>query len=317
MGLLDNFKKASQAENEEAINELEESMGGLEEDNDFEVYLEEGAASEEESYEEFDEGAFEEQYTIEQAESDDDELVFPNIQDDQLEFPNLEMEEDTDEKALTADDFPVLRDHFVSIPEIEDNMEAVQIAETKDNTDTFASTDQAEPATHKDQAEWTVLKEELEQIQMDLKQLYRKFEDEISYIDKKDNAVAAIREELNSFKDSLYINIIRHMLVDFINIREGISGQVELKRSKGGENMSLEDVSYMIEDFEIILNQNSVEIFKSEPGTKFDPHKHRLVKKVPASDPSQVHTICESKSDGYIFNNSVIYPEKVVVYTEE
>ena len=316
MGLLYNFKKADQAENEEAINELEESMGGLEEDNDFEVYLEDGADSEEDSYDEIDEGAFEEQYTIEHSESDDD-LVFPDIQDDQLEFPNLELEEDTDEKSLTDDDFPVLRGHFVSMPEIEDNMEAVQIAETKDNADAFASADQTEPAAHKDQAEWTVLKEELEQIQMDLKQLCRKFEDEISYIDKKDNAVAAIREELNSFKDSLYINIIRHMLVDFINIREGISGQVELERSKGGETMSLEDVSYMIEDFEIILNQNSVEIFKSEPGTKFDPHKHRLVKKVPASDPAQVHTICESKSDGYIFNNSVIYPEKVVVYTEE
>ena len=50
MGLLDNFKKADQAENEEAINELEESMGGLEEDNDFEVYLEDGADSEEDSY---------------------------------------------------------------------------------------------------------------------------------------------------------------------------------------------------------------------------------------------------------------------------
>lgn len=161
------------------------------------------------------------------------------------------------------------------------------------------------------------VREGLEQLHHDFIRLYQKFEDEISYTERKDHAVIAMREELNAYRENLGMKIIQGILYDVIDIREGVISQITHERKDGNTQIDLDEVEYMTDDIADILKKNSVTVFRTKAGEKFDPNKHRIVKKIHTEQLDQVHTIKESLTCGYTYNEKVLYPEKVVVYFAE
>lgn len=142
------------------------------------------------------------------------------------------------------------------------------------------------------------------------------FTKRIMHTDYEDKVIDRMHDELQKYKEDLYSQLIKPILLDVIEVRDSIMriAATYLNKPEGEQcipNKIFADYAYDLQD---ILEKNNVEIYRSGNGTPFVPVKQRVVKKEITDDESFHGKIAESLSSGYSYGERVISAEKVSVY---
>jgi molecular chaperone GrpE (heat shock protein) len=149
--------------------------------------------------------------------------------------------------------------------------------------------------------------------------LNRLFSEKIRYMEHEDKIVDQMHKELQTYKEDMYAQLIRPVLLDTIEVRDSILrvADVYLRKPEGKQDIPNETfVGYALE-IQDILEKNGVEIYKSKPGDSFAPVKQRAIKKVVTGNNELHGKVAESLSCGYNYNGRTISAEKTVVYYYE
>lgn len=150
----------------------------------------------------------------------------------------------------------------------------------------------------------------------DLEQLFSK---RIMHADYEDKVIDQMHSELQKYKEDMYAQLVRPILLDIIEVRDSIMriATTYQKKPEGEQdipNKTFADYSYDLQD---ILEKNNVEIYRSKAGDDFIPIRQRIVKKELTHDESLHGKIAESLSSGYSYTGRIISAEKVSVYYYE
>lgn len=145
------------------------------------------------------------------------------------------------------------------------------------------------------------------------------FNTKIMHSAHEEKVVDQMHKELQKYKEDMYAQLVRPILLDVIEVRDSIMRVSAVYRTKpGGEqdipNKTFSDYAYDLQD---ILEKNNVAIYRGQTGDDFTPIKQRAVKKVSTPDQSLHGKIVESISDGYSYNGRTISAEKVSIYCYE
>ena len=121
-------------------------------------------------------------------------------------------------------------------------------------------------------------------------------------------------EELQKYKNDIYFQLIKPLVIDLINMRESMRKDIKTFGGKSEEDKLLLFQSY-VEEIEIILENNDIEIYATdkENNNSFDAKKQRIVKKIETPYEELHGKISNILSNGYMYKGRVIFPEKVEV----
>ncbi len=175
---------------------------------------------------------------------------------------------------------------------------------------------QTEPRVVLPEGDLTELKQELEAVRQKLETLSGQFDRRIMYTDHEEKVIDQMHRELQRYKEDLYAQLMRPILLDIIGVRDSIMRMAAtyLANPEGQQdipNKTFSDYSYDLQD---ILEKNHVEIYRSEPGDGFTPLRQRAIKKIPTGEKELHGKVAESITCGYSYNGKVISPEKITVY---
>ncbi|MGO1468585.1 MAG: nucleotide exchange factor GrpE [Tissierella sp.] len=142
------------------------------------------------------------------------------------------------------------------------------------------------------------------------------FEQKIMHTEHEEKIVDQMHSELQRYKEDMYSQLVRPILLDIAMVRDSILRMAKTYRKKPeGEqdipNKTFFDYSYDILD---ILEKNNVEIYDSEEGDAFVPLRHKVIKKIQTNVEDLHGKVCESMTSGYSYNNRVISAEKISMY---
>ncbi len=152
-----------------------------------------------------------------------------------------------------------------------------------------------------------------------LEALDKLFTARIMHTDHEEKIVDQMHKELQKYKEDMYSQLVRPILMDVIEVRDSIMRMAAtyLAKPEGEQsipNKTFSDYAYDLQD---ILEKNSVEIYRSKSGDDFTPLKQRVVKKVATSDETLHGKVADSLSCGYSYNGRTISAEKITVYFYE
>lgn len=145
------------------------------------------------------------------------------------------------------------------------------------------------------------------------------FNARIMHTDHEEKIVDQMHKELQKYKEDMYAQLVRPILLDVIEVRDSIMRMAAtyLAKPEGEQNIPNKTFSDYAYDLQDILEKNSVEIYRSKSGDDFTPIKQRVIKKVATSDESLHGKIAESLSCGYSYNGRTISAEKITIYYYE
>lgn len=133
-------------------------------------------------------------------------------------------------------------------------------------------------------------------------------------IEIKDGLIDKLHSELEYYKEDVASRYIEQVMKGIIKVRKDMINR--MKSDSWGE-ISLDRLKdeylYVLEDLSDLLEQQNIDIYKSEAGTVFDASIHQA-KVETTKDNNLDKQIKESISDGYRKGNRVIIPERVIVY---
>lgn len=142
------------------------------------------------------------------------------------------------------------------------------------------------------------------------------FRQKIQHTTHEEKIVDQMHAELQKYKDDMYAQLVRPILLDIIEIRDSIRRVSENFASKPEEErvIPLKTFSDYTFDIQDVLEKNNITIYDSEAGDDFNALKHRAIKKVTTPVEELHGKIAESLSSGYEYLGKTISPEKVAVY---
>lgn len=163
------------------------------------------------------------------------------------------------------------------------------------------------------------LKTTVEKTSAQLEELSQLFNKRILHTEYEERIVDQMHKELQKYKEDMYAQLIRPILMDIIDVRDSIMriAATYMAKPEGEQNIPNKTFSGYSYDLQDILEKNNVEIYRSVAGDAFTPIKQRAVKKTPTNDQSLHGKIAESLSCGYNYNGRTISAEKVTVYYYE
>lgn len=135
-------------------------------------------------------------------------------------------------------------------------------------------------------------------------------------MDFEKNVADKLHKELQGYKDDLYFQLVKPLIMDLINMRERMRRAVKHFSKETGEK-KVEMLESYVEEIETILENNSIEIYETEKEEcDYKVKKQRIVKQIKTSDEKLHGKICNILTNGYIYTekNKIIFPEKVEVY---
>ena len=147
-------------------------------------------------------------------------------------------------------------------------------------------------------------------------QMIQLFTQKIQHTAHEEKIVDQMHAELKKYKDDMYAQLVRPILLDIIEIRESIrrvSSNFAAK-PEGERVVPLKTFSDYTYDIQDVLEKNNIVIYDSKEGDAFNALKHRAIKKVTTPVEELHGKIAESLSSGYEYLGKPISPEKVVVY---
>ena len=149
--------------------------------------------------------------------------------------------------------------------------------------------------------------------------LSKLFETKILHSEHEKKIVDKMHSELQRYKEDMYSQLVRPILLDIIEIRDSILriALAHHNKPEGGQSIPLETFEMYAFDAQEILEKNNTDIFKSDANADFVPIRHRVIKKIPTTDQTLHGKVAESLSDGYNYIGKTISPEKIAVYYYE
>lgn len=149
-----------------------------------------------------------------------------------------------------------------------------------------------------------------------LAQLAQLFEKRILYAAHEEKVIDNMHSELSKYKEDMYAQLVRPILMDVIEVRDSIIrvGETFAEKPEGERDVPLKTFSDYAYDMQDILEKNRVEIYRSQAGDDYVPIRHRVIKKIPTGDESLNGKIAQSFTGGYNYNGRTISAEKVAVY---
>lgn len=230
----------------------------------------------------------------------------PSADDESLGETKIVGDEKEMEEPVEANE--ILSEENTTENEVKEN------ASKKDETENlFQEDDVVEERTFNEFL--TTQQEILKQIEL----LNNMFETRIMHTDHEEKIVDQMHKELQKYKEDMYAQLIRPILLDVIEVRDSIMRMTVtyLSKPEGEQSIPNKTFSDYAFDLQDILEKNSVEIYRSEVGDDFTPIKQRAVKKVSTLDENLHGKIAESLSCGYSYNGRTISAEKINVYFYE
>lgn len=142
------------------------------------------------------------------------------------------------------------------------------------------------------------------------------FAKKIQHTTHEEKMVDLMHSELQKYKDDMYSQLVRPILMDIIEVRDSIlrMSQNYASKSDGEQNIPLKVFSDYSFDIQDILEKNNITIYESAEGDTFVPIKQRIVKKIETAVAELHGKVAESLSSGYDYMGKPISPEKVAVY---
>ena len=135
-------------------------------------------------------------------------------------------------------------------------------------------------------------------------------------MDFEKNVADKLHKELQGYKDDLYFQLVKPLIMDLINMRERMRRAVKHFSKETGEK-KVEMLESYVEEIETILENNNIEIYETKKEKDdYKVKKQRIVKQIKTSDEKLHGKICNILTNGYIYTekNKIIFPEKVEVY---
>lgn len=187
--------------------------------------------------------------------------------------------------------------------------------ENQEDTNAIQKTEDTEQEKNEPDEE----NELLQEINTKVDRLTQLFTKKIQHTAHEEKIVDQMHAELQKYKDDMYSQLVRPILLDMIEVRDSILRMSNVYAEKPEEEQSIplrvfRDYSYDIQD---ILEKNNISIYFSEEGDEFNPIKQRALKKVKTSVEELHGKIAKSMSSGYEYLGKPISPEKVSVYVYE
>jgi molecular chaperone GrpE (heat shock protein) len=145
------------------------------------------------------------------------------------------------------------------------------------------------------------------------------FSEKMPYMENKGKVIDQMNKELQKYKDDIYSQVLRQVLLDIIEVRDSILRITNfyLKKPEGERDIPNETFAGYAFDIQDILEKNGVEIYESSSEDPFLPVKQRVIKKIVTGN-SELHgKVAESLSSGYNYNGRTISAEKIAVYYYE
>ncbi len=149
-----------------------------------------------------------------------------------------------------------------------------------------------------------------------IEQLRKQFDAKIMHTSHEEKIVDQMHAELQKYKEDMYAQLVRPILLDIIEMRDSIMRVSKAYAEKPTEEQiiplkTFSDYAYDVQD---ILEKNNINIYKSEDGDSFTPLKQRVIKKINTPVEELHGKVAESLSDGYEYLGKTISPEKIAVY---
>jgi molecular chaperone GrpE (heat shock protein) len=186
-----------------------------------------------------------------------------------------------------------------------------------DAVDPDFSEEENEPSVENSPIE--VISDSLQELSDKVEQMNQLFMQKIAHTAHEEKIVDQMHAELQKYKQDMYAQLVRPILLDIIEIRDSILRMSASYASKPEEAQSIplktfRDYAFDVQD---ILEKNNITIYDSNEGDDFSPIKQKAIKKVTTPVEELHGKIAESLSSGYEYLGKTISPEKVVVYVYE
>lgn len=204
----------------------------------------------------------------------------------------------------------VAEEEVTSSEVIEENSECVEASETE-------VVEQIEEQKEcKTDDSLSVISEGLQELSNKVEQMNQLFMQKIAHTTHEEKIVDQMHAELQKYKQDMYSQLVRPILLDIIEMRDSILRMSANFASKpeGEQNIPLKTFSDYAYDVQDILEKNNITIYDSKEGDEFSPIKQKAIKKVTTPVEELHGKIAESLSSGYEYLGKPISPEKVVVY---
>ncbi len=142
------------------------------------------------------------------------------------------------------------------------------------------------------------------------------FVQKIQHTTHEEKIVDQMHSELQKYKDDMYSQLVRPILMDIIEVRDSILRMSKnyAEKLEGEQNIPLKVFSDYALDVQDVLEKNNISIYECEEGDSFVPIKQRAVKKIETAVAELHGKVAESLSQGYDYMGKTISPEKVAVY---
>lgn len=244
---------------------------------------------------------------------------------------NLFGSDEADKAADTKEEIPYAEEATEETTVVETEEEREKVEADEDDSETVSETVAPEEGvgdnpTEAEEAAGEPMPDKFDKVLESQQQLLEQIESlnslfnaRIMHTDHEEKIVDQMHKELQKYKEDMYAQLVRPILLDVIEVRDSIMRMATayLTKPEGEQsipNKTFSDYAYDLQD---ILEKNSVEIYRSRSGDDFTPIKQRVIKKVATDDESLHGKVAESLSCGYNYNGRTISAEKVTVYYYE
>ena len=145
------------------------------------------------------------------------------------------------------------------------------------------------------------------------------FENQIANSEHNERIISQLHNELQKYKSDLYFQLVKPIIQDIIEMRDGIMKMSSFYRNKPTDEqlVPISDIEAFAKECTAILERNDVEIYSSEPGTNFISKGQKVADKTPTCDSALQGKLIRSLSDGYRYKGWIVSPEKVAVWNYE
>ena len=189
-----------------------------------------------------------------------------------------------------------------------------EVTEVTEHHEPKAVEEQSANKTEKDKI--SVISESVQELSDKVEQMNQLFMQKIAHTTHEEKIVDQMHAELQKYKQDMYAQLVRPILLDIIAIRDSIlrMSAIFVTKPEGEQDIPLKTFSDYAYDVQDILEKNNITIYDSKEGDVFSPIKQKAIKKVTTPVEELHGKIAESLSSGYEYLGKTISPEKVVVY---
>lgn len=220
------------------------------------------------------------------------------------------MQESVATEEISEESTTVAEEAAASQEEIEETLESMEVSKPE------TMTQSEEQNENKSDDNLRVVSESLQVLSDKVEQMNQLFRQKIAHTTHEEKIVDQMHAELQKYKQDMYAQLVRPILLDIIEMRDSILRMSANFASKpeSEQKIPLKTFSDYAYDVQDILEKNNITIYDSKEGDAFSPIRQKAIKKVTTPVEELHGKIAESLSSGYEYLGKPISPEKVVVY---